>query len=78
MKTLASSVLSNVSIPDTCTGCCRSSLVGLVMNMKLLSLEQTFLKPAKMVSGWASLEDKFGQGRVLGLQQQNLMFSTEE
>lgn len=50
MKTLAPSVLSINVAPVTCTGCCRSSFSGLVMNMKFVSLEQTFLKPTKVVS----------------------------
>lgn len=50
MKILASSVLSTTVIPEVWMGCCRSSLIGLVMNMTLVSLEQTFLKPTKTVS----------------------------
>lgn len=50
MKTLASSVLSTTVIPEVWMGCCRSSLIGLVMKMMLVSLEQTFLKPTKTVS----------------------------
>lgn len=49
-KTLAPSVLSTIVMPETCTGCCRSSLIGLVMNMKFVSLEQTFRKPTNVVS----------------------------
>lgn len=51
MKTLASSVLSIIVMSETCTGCCRSSLIGLVMNMMFVSLEQTFRKPTNVVSG---------------------------
>lgn len=49
-KTLAPSVLSTIVMPETSTGCCRSSLIGLVMNMKFVSLEQTFRKPTNVVS----------------------------
>lgn len=50
MKTWASSELSTNAMPETCTGCCRSSLIGLVMNMKFVSLEQTCVKPTNVVS----------------------------
>lgn len=49
-KTLASSVLSIILMAETCTGCCRSSLSGLVMNMKFVSLEQMFRKLTNVVS----------------------------
>lgn len=51
MKTLAPSVLSAIAMPETCTGCCRSSLIGLVMNIKFVSLVHTFLKLTNVVSG---------------------------
>lgn len=50
MKTLAGSVLSTMVTRETCTGCCRSSFMGLVINMKFVWLEQTFRKPTKVVS----------------------------
>ena len=50
MKTLDASTLSTILMSETCTGCCRSSLSGLVMNMKFVSLEQTFRKPTNVVS----------------------------
>lgn len=49
-KTLAFSVLSIISMPETCTGCCRSSFIGLVMNMTFVSAEQTFRKLTNTVS----------------------------
>ena len=52
MKTLLSSVLSSTVSLCTCTGCCRSSLPGWVMNMAFLWLEHTVLNPTKVVSGW--------------------------
>lgn len=51
MKTLASSVLSITVMPETCTGCCRSSLIGLVRNMTSVSPEQAVRKPTNIVSG---------------------------
>lgn len=50
MKTLAPSVLAAIAMPETCTGCCRSSLIGLVMNIKFVSLVHTFLKLTNVVS----------------------------
>lgn len=59
MKTLAPSVLSTIAMPETCTGCCRSSLIGLVMNIKFVWLVHTFLKFTNVVSGEKNQQSKF-------------------